>query len=57
MTMTVVERGKGTDGSMRFLEATNLDIRKLITIAKNRENWREQVRVINKDRYRSDGTT
>jgi len=37
-------------------EATNLDLRKLITIARNRENWRELLRVVTKDHYRSDGS-
>jgi len=32
-------------------EATNLDLRKLITIARNRKNWWELVRVVTKDRY------
>jgi len=37
-------------------EATNLDLRKLITIARNKKNWWELVRVVTKDRCRSDGT-
>jgi len=38
----------------KIREATNLDLRKLI--ARNRENWRELVRVVTKDRFRFDGT-
>jgi len=37
-------------------DATNFDLWKLITIARNRENWWKLVRVVTKDCYRSDGT-
>jgi len=54
-----VEGHQGADGWFdEICEATNLDLQKLITIAKNGGNWREGAghQVVNKDRYRYDET-